>query len=131
MMQTTTIMTVAPALANLNVVMVLLLDLRSVILELTTPTLPTNVKPPAEFPDVVTDLSTSMKSVIMPLPVNLLLPVEITANSHTAVMELLTLSLERNVTLDSPETLISQQLDVQLDAHSTLAEPSDPPLLEI
>lgn len=131
MMQTTTIMTVAPALANLNVVMVLLLDLRSVILELTMPTLPTNVKPPAEFPGVVMDLSTSMKSVIMLLPVNLLLPVEITANSHTAVMELLTLSLERNVTLDSPETLISQQLDVQLDAHSTLAEPSDPPLLEI
>lgn len=131
MMQTTTIMTVAPALANLNVVMVLLLDLRSVILELTTPTLPTNVKPPAEFPDVVMDLSTSMKSVIMLLPVNLLLPVEITANSHTVVMESLTLSLERNVTLDSLETLISQQLDAQLDAHSTLAEPSDPPLLEI
>lgn len=127
---TTTITMVAQALAKLNAVMVLSLDLRSVILELTTLTLQTNVKPLAEFLGVVMVLSTSMKSVIMPLPVNLLLPAEITANSHIVVMELLTLFLERNVTLDFLETLISQQLDAQLDAHSTLVELSDPLPLE-
>jgi hypothetical protein len=125
MMETIMITTDAQAFANSNVVMDLSLELKSAILEQEMPTQPTNANLTADLPDVVMVMLTSMKSVIMLPQGHLLLPVEITANSHTVVMLSLTQSTERNAIKDLPETQILLPLDVQLDALKTLVEPSD------
>jgi len=125
MMETIMITMDVQVSANLNVVMDLSLELKSVILELEMPMLPTNVSSTADLPDVVMDMLTSMKNVTMLLQDLLLLLAETTANSHTVVMPSLTQSTERNVIRDFPETLILPPLDALLDVPKTLAEPSD------
>jgi hypothetical protein len=111
--------------ANSNVVMDLSLDLKSVILELEMPTLPTNANSTADLLDVVMVMLTSMKSVTMLPQDHLLLPAETTANSHTVVTPSLIQFTERNAIKDLLETPMLLPLDVQPDAPKTLVEPSD------
>jgi hypothetical protein len=125
MMETTMIMMDAQVSAKSNVVMDLSLELKSVILELEMPTLPTNANLTAELPDVVMVMLTSMRSVIMLPQDHLLLPAETTANSHTVVTLSSTQFTERNAIKDLPETQILLPLDVQLDVLKILVEPSD------
>jgi hypothetical protein len=82
--------------------------------------LPTNVNLLADSPDVVMDMSTPLRNVIMLLLANLLPPAETPANGPTVEMELLTLSMVRIVITDLVETAISPVLDVQLVAHKTV-----------
>jgi hypothetical protein len=125
MMETLLITTVAHLSARLNVVMDLSLDLRNVIWELPMLMPPTNVRPTAKPPNVVMDMLTSMRNATM-LPQELEPPnAEPTANCLTVETELLTQSMENNVMLDLPETLISHQLDAQQDVPSILAHMSE------
>jgi len=131
-MTTTTSITMdVQALVKLNVVMVLLQEAKNVISVPTMPTLLTDANSLAESHDAVMDSRTSMKNVIMPLPVNLLQHAETTVNSPTVEMKSLIVFMEKNVTLDLLETQILPLLDALPDVPSTLVEPSAPPLLVI
>jgi hypothetical protein len=133
LVMTETIMTTmdVQAPANLNAVMVSSLVLKNAILVPTMPTLPINVRPTAELPDVVMDLRIIMRNAIMLHLDNLLPLAETTVSSLTVEMESLTLSMAKSVMLDLQETLILPQLDVLLDVPSTPAVPSDPQQLVI
>jgi len=130
MMETIMIMMGAQAYANLNVVMDGSLELRNVIWVLTMPTLPTNANSPASSQDAVMDMLTLMRNVIMLHLDPLLLLAEIPVQHLTVEMELSMLSSVKNVIQDLT-IMISHPLGVQLDAHKTLVEPSDPPPLGI
>jgi hypothetical protein len=122
MMETTLIMMDAQAFAKLNVVMDSSLDLRSVIWDLSMPTLLTNANSTARLPNVVMDMLILLRNVIMLLLDLPLLPAEATANSHTVVTQSSMQSTEKIVITDFLETMISQALDAQLDAHKTLVD---------
>lgn len=117
MMETSSIMMVAHQPANWNVVMDSKLEMRNAIWDPKTLMLPTNVNLPADFPDVVMDMLTPLRNVIMLLLANLLPPAETPANGPTVEMALLMLFMVRIVITDLVETAISPLLAAPLVAH--------------
>lgn len=118
------------ALVKLSVETVLLLELRNVTTELTMLMLPTNAKQIADSQDVVMDLLILMKNVIILHLDNLWPPAETHANPHIVVTELSTQFWVKSV-IPELTTMTSQALDVQLVAHKTLVDTTDPLLLVI
>jgi len=125
MMETPMTMTDAQAHANWNVVMDLLLELKSVIWEPTMLMLPTNVNLPARPLNAVMDMLITLRNVIMLPLVHLLQLAETTANSHTVETILSMLFMERIVITVSLETTIFLPVDVQLVAPKILVDMSD------